>query len=128
MSWLVRLKEVDKASDKTLQKQQNKVSVVSVGAIHGPFQNTVLDAIAARLNLFSDRGLALEDAENLVVKLRERDMQEDDRRLCIECTHVYGGIGNWRCSQWRKHQHNGSEIPADFVTSILHRCSAFSER
>ena len=86
-----------------------------------------LDVLLAQLALFTDRGLNLDDAEALAERLTYRDRQRDDRRLCLECQHLFGGPDARRCSQWLKiGQINGPAIPADLPT-ILQRCRAFTD-
>lgn len=146
MNWLARLKKTEVPADTNLQKLQKGVSVVFVGTYPGAFENSegtgavlagnqtgpandcMMDMVAARLALFTDRGLNLDDAQAMVNRIAGRDQCRDDRRLCIECAHLSGGAGSWRCSQWRKHQHNGPEIPSELVTALLHRCGEFHER
>jgi hypothetical protein len=130
MNWLARLKNLESAPASTLQNLQKEAFVGFVGRPPGHFQKSAPaeDTKTARLALFTDRGLSIEHAEELADKLAGRDMDRDDRRLCIECVCLSGGAGSWRCSQWRKHQHTGPEIPSDLVTEILHRCAWFNDR
>lgn len=41
-----------------------------------------------RAGLFARRGFAAERAEHLADRLALRDMQGDDRRVCMECEHL----------------------------------------
>lgn len=133
MNWLARLKKLENTPASTLQKLQKEekgVSVVFVGASLEPFQNSASEngMLAARLALFTGRGMSMEDAEARAVRMESRDRERDDRRLCLECLHLSGGAGGWRCSQWRKRQCNGPDIPGDLVTVVLHRCAGFKDR
>lgn len=87
-----------------------------------------LDVLLARLGLFTDRGLSIDEAEAMAERLTYRDRGLDDRRLCLECQHVFSGAGIWRCSQWRMRQHHTPDIPGDLVTVTLHRCTGFQNR
>ncbi len=65
---------------------------------HGSAMNTAeIDTFMGRLARFSDKGLTLADAEPLADRLVIRDREQDDRQLCLECIHLQGGIGRWRC-------------------------------
>lgn len=41
-----------------------------------------------RAGLFARRGFAADRAEHLADRLALRDMQDDDRRMCVECEHL----------------------------------------
>jgi hypothetical protein len=129
MNWLARLKKIESAPAPTLQKLQKGVSVVSVGAYPEPFQKSQLgnDTFTARLALFTERGLSLDDAQVQADKLARRDLEHDDRRLCLECQHLSGNVEARRCSQWRKQGIGSPAIPADLAT-MLKRCADFDDR
>ncbi|OGB22677.1 MAG: hypothetical protein A3I66_12655 [Burkholderiales bacterium RIFCSPLOWO2_02_FULL_57_36] len=133
MNWLARLKKVESAPAPTLQKLRNDdqgVSVVFVGACPEPFQKSVSenDTFTARLGLFTDRGLNMDEAEAMAARLVGRDREQDDRRLCLECLHLSGCAGGWRCSRWQMRQINSADIPGDLVTVVMHRCAMFNDR
>lgn len=112
------------------QKAENEIEQAGSAldlALPGP-ADTTSDTFTARLTLFKDRGLSTEEAEELAHRLTGRDLEQDDRRLCIECSHASGGAGGWRCSQWRPMQINSPDLPGDLVKVILHRCVRFNER
>ena len=56
-----------------------------------------IDTFTRRLERFTRKGLRLADAEALADTLVQRDRETDDRRLCLECGHLQGGVGRWRC-------------------------------
>lgn len=65
---------------------------------HGDAMNTAeIDTFTARLARFTDKGLTLADAEALADGMVQRDREMDDRHLCLECVHLRGGAGHWRC-------------------------------
>ena len=67
---------------------------------HGSAMNAEeIDAFTARLARFTDKGLPLANAEALADGLVKRDREMDDRRLCLECVHLQGGTGRWRCGK-----------------------------
>ncbi len=67
---------------------------------HGPAMSTTeIDTFTARLARFTDKGLPLANAEALADGLVKRDREMDDRRLCLECVHLQGGTGRWRCGK-----------------------------
>ena len=89
-----------------------------------------IDLFTARLSRFTDKGVIQSDAETLVDKLVIRDRESDDRRLCLECTHL-GGYGrtSWRCGNWQRagvaRQARDAQLPADLVCQ-LQRCDGFT--
>jgi hypothetical protein len=87
-----------------------------------------LDVLVARMTLFTDRGLSMDDAEATSERLTYRDREQDDRRLCLECQHLSRGPDDRRCSQWQKiGQISGPAIPGELVT-LLQRCPIFTNR
>ncbi len=91
---------------------------------------TEIDTFAARLHKFTDKGLARNDGETLADKLVERDRDDDDRRVCLECCHFEGhGAGSWRCGNWQSAgialRSRDAQLPADVVVQ-LQRCDGFT--
>ena len=90
-----------------------------------------IDSFTARLARFTDKGLIQIDAESVSDKLVQRDRELDDRRLCLECTHLTGyGVTSWRCGNWQAakvaHLARDNQLPADLVMQ-LERCDGFRE-
>lgn len=89
-----------------------------------------IDTFAARLNQFTDKGMACKDCEALADKLVLRDRDQDDRRVCLECKHFAGyGARSWRCGNWQVagvaiHSRD-AQLPADLVMQ-LQRCDGFT--
>ena len=147
MNWLAKLKNIRVTSESSLQKLQKGVSVVFVGSNPGHSQNLGGDAteslatytepandpaapadiFTARLALFTGRGLIAEDADDLAQRLTRRDLEQDDRRVCLECRHMSGEVEHRRCSQWRKLWIGEASMPADLV-DVLQRCQGFNRR
>jgi len=62
-----------------------------------------IDAFMTRAARFTDKGLRLDDADDLADKLVKRDRDLDDRRLCLECIHLAGRAGAaWHCKNWQR--------------------------
>lgn len=76
-----------------------------------------------RLAKFTDKGLSLDEAERLADKLVIRDREEDDRRLCLECTHLQGRV-RWRCGNWEAADVARDGLAPDLV-KMLQRCSGY---
>lgn len=151
MNWLARLKKLDDTPDATLQKLrkgQEGVSVVFVGPGSAYSQNSIgeadptivadadpandpatpiTDLFTARIALFTDRGLNMDDASALADRMAHRDDEHDDRRICLECKHLSGDVVHRRCSQWRKLWIGDASTPADLV-DVLQRCAGFNHR
>jgi hypothetical protein len=81
----------------------------------------------ARDERFKVKGISPEVAEITADKLVIRDRDEDDRRICLECTHLHG-YSTLRCGNWRRsgisHSREGAFISHDFAI-ILQRCDGF---
>ena len=83
-----------------------------------------IDAFTGRASQFYRRGMPSVNAEALAYKLVNRDRDGDDRRLCLECVHLSGQRGAWRCSQWQRAGMGAAGIPAGLVL-VLQRCDGF---
>ena len=84
-----------------------------------------LATMATRLERFARIGLPVDQAEKLADRLKDRDREADDRHLCLECSSLTGGMGNWRCMAFRQRGARDPGLPADY-TGMLTRCSSFN--
>ena len=86
-----------------------------------------VDTFTARWARFTDKGLDVEAGEQLADKLVMRDREQDDRRLCLECTHL-GGAGAWRCTNWQQAgiaiRASDAQLPGELVRTLQH-CDGF---
>ena len=80
-----------------------------------------VDSFASRVSLFSRQGIAIEKSEFLSDSLRQRDRRRDDRRVCIECTHLKRG----KCGNYRAAGLQASDIGTD-LSVLLQRCKGFT--
>lgn len=84
-----------------------------------------IHTFTARLNRFANKGLPIDVAERLAEALVIRDREWDERRLCLECTHLQG-YGPWRCGNWKL-----ADVPRDglprVVVRMLQRCDGFQK-
>ena len=85
-----------------------------------------IDTMVERTNLFNQRGLTTLDAELLAYALVGRDRDLDNRRLCMECAHLYGRAGAMRCAQWQRAGLGQPGIPAGLPTLLQH-CDGFNK-
>jgi hypothetical protein len=125
MTWLERLHEIEGGPPTNLQNQQKPPFVGFVGSSPRSEQKNEArnDTFVARVDLFSNRGLAADDASTLAAHLAMRDVSRDDRIVCLECRHLSRSADRWRCSQGRLATATfGPEVPRDMV-SIMHRCA-----
>ena len=87
-----------------------------------------IDTFTARLHRFTDKGMTLTEGEALADKLVTRDRELDDRRLCLECTHLAGYAQTFGCRAWQRAaiaiKARDSGLPGDLVRT-LQRCDAF---
>ncbi len=86
-----------------------------------PWTDAACGRFVARVSLFLRRGISATDADDLAERLHLRDVQGDDRRLCLECAHLAGR----RCGN-HVVAGVGRDLPAVLVTT-LQRCSGFGE-
>jgi hypothetical protein len=89
-----------------------------------------IELFMARLHRLSDKGLTYSTGEALADKLVIRDRESDERRACLECSHLAGyGIGSWRCGNWQAAgiaiQSRDTLLSADLVFQ-LQRCDGFA--
>ena len=89
-----------------------------------------IDTFTARVIRFTDKGVNPTDGEALADKLVTRDRDSDDRRLCLECTHLAGyGVTSWRCGNWQvakvAHRARDVQLPRDLVCQ-LQRCDGLT--
>ena len=88
-----------------------------------------IDTFTARVIRFTDKGVTPTDGEALADKLVKRDRELDDRRLCLECTHLAGHAPTFGCRAWKRAgiamKPQAAAIPADFVRT-LQRCDGFT--
>jgi hypothetical protein len=80
---------------------------------------------AARLARMARQGWPEDKALATAERLARRDADEDDRRMCIECTHV-GDTG--RCVAAALGRVIGADRRLEPVQDLLQRCEAFGLR
>lgn len=83
-----------------------------------------IDTLTARLARFTDKGLTLAQAEQAADRLVIRDREGDDRALCLECTHLQGAAGRWRCGNWQAADVARDRLAPELV-AMLQRCPGF---
>lgn len=66
-----------------------------------PWNEAGIARFVARVSLFLMRRFNGADAHDLAERLHLRDAQGDDRRLSVECQHLSGRPGAWRCENHR---------------------------
>lgn len=64
------------------------------------------------------------EAQTLALRLQTRDAHRDERRLCLECSHLFDTARTHRCAQWRQAGHAGPQLPRE-LPIILQRCKGF---
>ena len=83
-----------------------------------------IDRFTGRLALFTAKGLTPNDAEVLADKLLVRDRDGDDRRVCLECSHLSGWNGRRQCRGLQYADMGGPQASAGQV-AMLQRCNGF---
>lgn len=90
-----------------------------------------IDSFTARLSWFTTKGLSLDDGKALIDTLVTRDREADDRRTCLECTHLGGYAPTWGCRGCHAagvaFKSRDAGLPGDFVR-LLQRCDGFKDQ
>lgn len=87
-----------------------------------------VSTIRRRTADFMRYGVSAVIASKLALRLDIRDLQRDERRLCLECSHLTGTQHTYRCNaQWEQAKLGGQQLPRELPT-ILQRCKAFYPR
>lgn len=95
---------------------------------HSIAMNTAeIGTFTARVHQFIRYGLDSPEAEGLADRLVTRDRKHDDRRMCLECSHIRHAAGLWRCGQWRQAELSGPDVAGAVVTT-LQRCAGFNDK
>ena len=89
-----------------------------------PWTDDEASAFVRRRTAFLGRGLSEVDADDLAERLQLRDLDLDERRLCLECRHLEGPVScEWVC-QSATCAGIPPALPTEFVMQ-LQRCPAF---
>lgn len=102
----------------------HKLTPIEAAEAHAkPWDDAAIARFQARMALFLRRGIAPVDANDLTERLHLRDVHGDDRALCVECRHLVGRAGDWRCGNHRA-AGVGRDLPA-VLTTTMQRCPVF---
>jgi hypothetical protein len=103
-----------------------RLTRAQAGEAHAESWNAdTIDAFTARRDAILRRGYSADDADDLAERLTLRDREQDDRRMCIECTHL-GERG--RCLAAAVGRLPGADRRLEPVPIILQRCEGFGLR
>jgi hypothetical protein len=107
-------------------------TIATVDSVPPKFEMTdeELHTFTARVARITDRGSTREESEVWAEKLLQRDREQDDRTVCLECNRLGGtGPSSWRCGNWRRAgialRARDAELPKDLV-QLLQRCPGFN--
>ena len=87
-----------------------------------PWDDAACARFVARVSRFLRLGIDATAADDLAERLHLRDVQIDDRSMCVECTHYRPG----RCGNHRHAGLNSPEVGRDLATLLQH-CDGYSE-
>lgn len=114
---------VTKASAKAPDRPY-MLSAAEGDAAHAePWDDAAIARFVARVALLMRRGIDATDADDLAERLHLRDVQGDDRVLCVECAHLRGRAGAWACGT-----HVAADVgrdPAGDLVTTMQRCAGF---
>ena len=91
----------------------------------GSWSDDEISAFSARVQFLLRRGIGAGDADDLAERLTLRDRDGDDRRMCVECSHLGDG---GRCLAAAAGRVHGADRRMEPVQTILTRCVAFGLR
>ena len=111
VSWLERLKAIEQAP----------------ALVEAP--RPIDDQKQLRLIDLTNKGLSLNEANEIAQRLELRDLQGDDRILCFECYYLRGGLGFWRCANWQQAgiAKRVSDDGLGDMVNLLQRCNGFNQ-
>jgi len=110
---------------KAPERRPYRLSKAEGDAAHAePWDDAAIARFVGRVSLLIRRGFNATDADDLAERLHLRDVQGDERRLCVECRHLAGRTGTWRCGNARI-AGVGHELPAELATT-MQRCAGFT--
>lgn len=99
-----------------------RLSRTDADAAHAePWDDAACGRFVARVTLFLRRGIDATDADDLAERLHLRDVQGDDRRLCLECAQYRPG----RCTNHRFAALSSPEVGRELATLLQH-CPEFA--
>ncbi len=108
-----------------LTERPYRLSRAEGDAAHAePWDDTAISRFVARVSLFLRRRIDATDADDLAERLHLRDVQGDDRVLCVECAHLRGRPGAWACGN-HVAADVGRDLAGDLVTT-MQRCAGFA--
>ena len=122
LSTISRVKEAHAtATFATSATYRDAVANVAVVAVATSQRFPRFDVLSrARAELFEVKGVQPSEIYDLVMRLRMRDREGDDRRMCFECRN-FAGVSPWACKS--KHGLPGL-LPPD-LPLLLQRCDGF---
>jgi len=83
-----------------------------------------IETFTGRVAVFTAKGLTSTEAEALAEKLSTRDREGDDRRVCLECSHLSGWAGRRQC-RGLQHAGMGGPLVSAGQVAVLQRCDGF---
>ena len=105
------------------QERPHKLTLEQLHAAHAePWSGAVIARFQARTAAIQRHGYGEQDAEDLAERLHLRDVQADDRVLCLECSHCRPG----RCGNHSAAGLMVSEL-ARAATVMFQNCPGFGE-
>lgn len=109
------------------RKRPYALTKAEAGTAHArPWSASAIARFSGRLGLALRRGFSGGDADDLAERLHLRDVQGDDRVLCVECSHLAGRPGAWACGNHHAAD-VGRDLPAALVTT-MQRCAGFQSK
>ena len=109
-----------------LPERRHQLARDEAGRCHaGGWDDAEMARFQARTVVIRRCGIGEQDAEDLAESLTMRDRDADDRRLCLECSHL-GERG--RCLAAAAGRLRGVGTRYEPVPTILQRCEAFGLR
>lgn len=101
---------------------------VEIERVHArPWDDHAISRLRARARQFGRLGFGDDDASDLAERLTLRDVERDDRRMCVgECRHLAGSLGGFRCGNAVAAGLIGDRTIGTDLATTLQRCAGFS--
>ena len=91
----------------------------------GAWDDAEIETFTARVLMFMRRGSKPSAADELAERLTLRDREQDDRRLCLECSNL---SDTGRCIAAASGRLPGADKRTEPIQTTLQRCPAFGLR
>ena len=99
------------------QGRPHRLTMAEADRAHAePWDDAACARFVARVTLFLRRRVEAEDADDIAERLHLRDVDGDERVMCLECSHYRTG----RCGNHLGAELHSAELGGDFAARLQH--------